>query len=87
MICPGAGGFIGLDALQHRGDVRADVRIDLAVFDLAAAVEKRRGLLVHAETPEARAFYLHLIPEFEQSPTDDLHLVLLMKDILKTLAG
>ena len=44
-----------------------------------------RGLLVHAETPEARDFYLHLIPEFEQSPTDDLHLVLLMKDILKTI--
>lgn len=44
-----------------------------------------RGLLVHAETPQARDFYLHLIPEFEQSPTDDLHLVLFMKDIHKTL--
>lgn len=44
-----------------------------------------RGLLVHAETPEARDFYLHLIPEFESSPTDPLHLVLLMKDIHKTL--
>ena len=44
-----------------------------------------RGLLVHAETLEAGEFYLHLIPEFEPSPTDDLHLVLLMKDILKTL--
>jgi hypothetical protein len=44
-----------------------------------------RGLLVHAETPQARDFYLHLIPEFEPSPTDDLHLVLLMKDIHKTL--
>lgn len=44
-----------------------------------------RGLLVHAETSEARNFYLHLIPEFEPSPTDELHLVLLMKDILKTL--
>ena len=44
-----------------------------------------RGLLVHAETPQARDFYLHLIPEFESSPTDDLHLVLLMKDILRTL--
>lgn len=40
-----------------------------------------RGLLVHAETQDARDFYLHLIPEFEPSPTDDLHLVLLMKDI------
>lgn len=42
------------------------------------------GLLVHAE---ARDFYLHLIPEFEPSPTDELHLVLMMKDLLKTLRG
>ncbi|MPZ53827.1 MAG: N-acetyltransferase [Acidimicrobiia bacterium] len=46
-----------------------------------------RGLLVHAENPEAREFYLHLVPECEPSPTDDLHLFLLMKDILKTLRG
>ncbi len=45
-----------------------------------------RGLLVHAETSEARDFYMHLIPEFEPSPTDELHLVLLMKDIVRTLA-
>ena len=44
-----------------------------------------RGLLVHAESNEARDFYLHLVPEFEVSPTDDLHLVLLMKDIRRTL--
>jgi GNAT superfamily N-acetyltransferase len=44
-----------------------------------------RGLLVHAETAEARNFYLHLVPEFEASPTDDLHLVLLMKDIRTTM--
>ena len=44
-----------------------------------------RGLLIHAETPAARDFYLHLIPELQISPTDELHLVLLMKDILKTL--
>jgi hypothetical protein len=42
-------------------------------------------LLVHAETAQARDFYLHLIPEFEPSPADDLRLVLLMKDSLKTL--
>jgi GNAT superfamily N-acetyltransferase len=45
-----------------------------------------RGLLIHAETTEARDFYLHLIPEFGVSPTDELHLVLLMKDIHKSLA-
>lgn len=44
-----------------------------------------RGLLVHAEPAEARKFYLHLVPEFEVSPTDELHLVLLMKDIRRTL--
>ncbi len=45
-----------------------------------------RGLLVHAESGEAKKFYLHLVPEFEQSPTDDLHLVLLLKDIRRTMA-
>ena len=36
---------------------------------------------MHAESAEATKFYLHLVPEFEPSPTDDLHLVLLLKDI------
>lgn len=44
-----------------------------------------RGLLVHAEGTDAVAFYRHLVPEFETSPTDDLQLVLLMKDIVKSL--
>jgi GNAT superfamily N-acetyltransferase len=44
-----------------------------------------RGLLIHAETDEARQFYLHLVPELMPSPTDDLHLVLLMKDVRHTL--
>lgn len=44
-----------------------------------------RGLLVHTESAEARSFYLHLVPEFEPSPTDDLHLVVLMKDIRRAL--
>ncbi|HMG44374.1 MAG TPA: hypothetical protein VK611_23780 [Acidimicrobiales bacterium] len=44
-----------------------------------------RGLLVHAESTEARDFYLHLVPELEESPTDPLHLVLLMKDIRRTI--
>lgn len=44
-----------------------------------------RGLLVHCESDVARDFYLHLVPEFEPSPTDALHLVLLLKDIRRTL--
>lgn len=45
-----------------------------------------RGLLIHAESDDARRFYLHLVPELETSPSDDLHLVLLMKDIRRTLS-
>jgi GNAT superfamily N-acetyltransferase len=44
-----------------------------------------RGLLVHAESDQARGFYEHLLPEFERSPTDPLHLLLLLKDIRRTL--
>ena len=45
-----------------------------------------RGLLVHAESAEARELYLHLVPEFEDSPTDPVHLVLLLKDVRRTLS-
>ncbi len=44
-----------------------------------------RGLLVHAESAAGRDFYLHLVAEFEPSPTDDLYLVVLMKDSRRTL--
>jgi GNAT superfamily N-acetyltransferase len=44
-----------------------------------------RGLLIHAESEVARAFYLHLIPELHPSPTDDLHLVLFLKDARRSL--
>ncbi len=37
-----------------------------------------RAILVHALHDEARAFYVHF--DFEISPTDPLHLMLLMKD-------
>lgn len=56
----------------------------LRVSELGAEIGCR-GLLIHAETVTAREFYLHLIPEFQQSPTDALHLVLLMKDIHRVL--
>lgn len=46
-----------------------------------------RGLLIHAESTDARDFYLHLVPELLPSPTDELHLVLLMKDARRTLLG
>lgn len=42
-----------------------------------------RALLAHCETDQARAFYLRHAPELEPSPTDELHLTLLMKDLLR----
>lgn len=44
----------------------------------AANVVGVRALLVHALHDEARAFYTHF--DFESSPTDPLHLLLLIKD-------
>jgi hypothetical protein len=46
-----------------------------------------RGLLVHTESEQAWGIYEHLIPEFERSPTDPLHLLLLLKDIHRTLGS
>jgi hypothetical protein len=40
-----------------------------------------RALLIHAETPAAKDFYKHLLPEIQESPTDPMHLVVLMKDL------
>jgi GNAT superfamily N-acetyltransferase len=46
-----------------------------------------RGLLVHSESEQARGFYEHLIPEWERSPTDPLHLLLLLKDIRRSMGS
>lgn len=77
---------LGVD-LKHEGKglgaglLRDVVQRSAAISDNIGC----RGLLVHAESKEARSFYMHLIPEFEQSPTDELHLVLLVKDIKATI--
>lgn len=50
----------------------------------AVAVSDRvgvRALLIHCESPHAAAFYRRIDPGFEQSPTDSLHLLLLMADL------
>jgi GNAT superfamily N-acetyltransferase len=44
-----------------------------------------RAVLVHAKNEQAQRFYTKY--GFEPSPTNPLHLALLMKDIRKTLAG
>lgn len=79
---------LGVDMNHERRGLGAALLRD--VFARMVELSTRigcRGLLVHAESREARDFYVHLVPEFEASPTDDLHLVLLMKDIRRTLRG
>lgn len=75
-------------ALEHEGNgLGAGLLQDVVARTHALSSEIGcRGLLVHAETREASSFYEHLIPEFEVSPTDPLHLFLLMKDIRRTLS-
>ena len=72
---------MGVDRSAHgQGLGAALVKDALLRAQEAAGVIGARALLIHAESPEAKAFYLHLA-EFEVSPTDPLHLVLLIKDI------
>jgi GNAT superfamily N-acetyltransferase len=91
----GAGGYpqpvarlarLGVDVRHERRGLGAALLQDVfaRLLDLSTEIGCR-GLLVHAESDEARDFYLHLIPEFEQSPTDPLHLFLLLKDVRRTL--
>jgi GNAT superfamily N-acetyltransferase len=77
---------LGVDTDHERRGLGVGLLQDVIarLLDLSADIGFR-GLLVHAESSDARDFYLHLVPEFETSPTDDLHLVLLMKDIRRSL--
>lgn len=73
---------LGVDlSEQGRGVGRALVRD--AVLQVAAVGTRIgvRGLLIHAESPEAARFYQHFDAAFEPMPGDPLHLVLLMKNI------
>ena len=78
---------LGVDVAHEGRGLGAGLLQDVVARTLALGEEIGcRGLLVHAETETARDFYRHLVPELETSPTDELHLVLLMKDIRRTLA-
>jgi ribosomal protein S18 acetylase RimI-like enzyme len=77
---------LGVDIqVQGRGLGAALMRDALLRVSAAADVIGVRALLVHAESDRARSFYEH-IAEFEPSPTDPLHLILLMKDLRRALA-
>jgi GNAT superfamily N-acetyltransferase len=76
---------LGVDVgAQGKGLGAALVRDALLRVVAAADVIGVRALLVHAESEKARGFYEH-VAEFEKSPTDPLHLMLLMKDLRRAL--
>ena len=68
---------------QGRGVGKALLVDALTRSAVAAGVIGARAVLVHAIDERARSFYLRY--GFEPIASDDLHLVMLMKDIRKTL--
>lgn len=70
---------------QGRGLGRALVKDAMLRAEAASHSIGARALLVHCETPDAKAFYRRLIPDFAESPTDPLHLYLLMSDLRRTI--
>ena len=79
---------LAVDARYEGRGIGAALLLDVIgrMVELSADIGCR-GLLIHAETPTAREYYLHLLPELLASPTDPLHLVLLAKDARRTLLG
>lgn len=77
---------LGVDlSEQRRGLGKALVVDALGRVEAASDEIGIRALLIHAESEEAKSFYLRLA-EFEESPTDPLHLFLLMKDLRRAIA-
>jgi GNAT superfamily N-acetyltransferase len=72
-------------SVQKNGLGRALLRDALIRVEAAADEIGIRALLIHAKDESARDFYMKCA-EFEPSPTDPLHLFLLMKDLKKLLA-
>lgn len=77
---------LGVDLAHEHCGLGAGLLVDAItrLLDISDEIGCR-GLLIHAESDEARAFYLHLVPELMSSPTDDLHLLLLLKDARRSL--
>lgn len=73
---------LGVDRSEQGKGVGSALVRD-ALLQTASIAERVgvRAFLIHAETPEAAAFYQRIDSAFEASPTDPLHLVVLMKDL------
>ena len=73
---------LGVDVReQHQG--LGSALLKDAFLQTASIAEKVavRALLIHAETAEAVQFYRRIDPGFDVSPTDPLHVLLLLKDL------
>ena len=78
---------LGVDRhVQGEGLGRALVVDALRRVAVAAEVIGVRALLFHCENDSARVFYLRLA-KFDASPTDPMHLFLLMKDLRKAITS
>jgi hypothetical protein len=77
---------LGVDQRHEGQGLGAALLLDVItrVAGLSEAIGCR-GLQVHAESEPARSFDEHLIPEFERSPSNPLHLLLLLNDIRRSL--
>ena len=77
---------LGVDVGQQGRGVGSALVRD-AFFQVAAIADRVgvRALLIHAETPQAGAFYKRIDPGFEASPTDPLHVALLIKDFRRAI--
>ncbi|GAC1445355.1 MAG: hypothetical protein NVS3B26_21650 [Mycobacteriales bacterium] len=77
---------LGVDSRHEGRGLGAGLLSDVLLRFVAVADEiGTRAVLAHAESEAARSYYLHLIPDFLSSPADPLHLVLLAKDLRRSL--
>lgn len=74
--------------LSEQGNRLGSALLRDAFLQTAAVAERAgiRALLIHAETDRAIEFYRRIDPGFEASPTDPLHLLLLIKDLRLAIA-
>ncbi len=79
-------GRLAVDRKEHGNHVDGNLIRDEIVRTVEAGeIIGVRALLVHALHDRARDFYLH--HDFEPSPTDPMHLMLLMKDARNVVGG
>lgn len=75
---------LAVDAREHGSGLgKALLKDALQRIASAAEVIAARAVLVHAIDDDARSFYVHF--GFEASPVDPLQLLLLMKDLRRSL--